>query len=168
MKILNMVIPILMCYCSFVSKWSVASGLVPQVLQRTVTLLMTSNCFLQYIPGYTVANFWHYPIRSRITKASALEFTLCKYFRKEEEEQKEKDEEERERKLLEDEAHRQLELEKQRQQEQEYVYITVLDMSRDMRFPTMWFVRPAKAQTSLCIHTVWSKPLLLACIFYDC
>ena len=24
-----------------------------------------------------------------------------------------------------------------------------IDMSRDMRFPTMWYVRPAKAQTSL-------------------
>ena len=27
-------------------------------------------------------------------------------------------------------------------------------MSRDMRFPTMWYVRPAKAQTSLRIRTV--------------
>ena len=36
---------------------------------------MTSKCFLQYIAGYTVAYFWRYPIRSRVTKASALEFT---------------------------------------------------------------------------------------------
>ena len=41
-----------------------------------------------------------------------------------------------------------------------------LQMSRDMRFPTMWYVRPAKAQTSLRIRTVWSEPLLVACIFY--
>ena len=27
-------------------------------------------------------------------------------------------------------------------------------MSRDMRFPTMWYVRPAKAQTSLRIGAV--------------
>ena len=27
-------------------------------------------------------------------------------------------------------------------------------MSRDMRFPTMWYVRPAKAQTSLRIRVV--------------
>ena len=25
-------------------------------------------------------------------------------------------------------------------------------MSRDMRFPTMWFVQPAKAQTILCVR----------------
>ena len=28
----------------------------------------------QYIAGYTVAIFWHYPIKCRVTKASALEF----------------------------------------------------------------------------------------------
>ena len=27
-----------------------------------------------YIVGYTVANFWSYPIRSRVTKPSALEY----------------------------------------------------------------------------------------------
>ena len=27
-------------------------------------------------------------------------------------------------------------------------------LSRDMGFPTMWYVRPAKAQTSLCIRAV--------------
>ena len=27
-------------------------------------------------------------------------------------------------------------------------------LSRDTRFPTMWYVRPAKAQTSLCIRPV--------------
>ena len=37
-----------------------------------------------------------------------------------------------------------------------------------MRFTTMWYVWPAKAQTSLRIHAVWSKPLLVAWIFYDC
>ena len=35
-------------------------------------------------------------------------------------------------------------------------------MSRDMRFQTMWYVRPAKAQTSLRIFTVWSDPLHVA------
>ena len=35
-------------------------------------------------------------------------------------------------------------------------------MSHDMRFPTMWYVRPAKPQISLCIHTVWSEPLLVS------
>ena len=29
-----------------------------------------------------------------------------------------------------------------------------------MRFPTMWYVRPAKSQISLCISAVWSEPLL--------
>ena len=37
-----------------------------------------------------------------------------------------------------------------------------------MRFPTMWYVRPAKAQTSLRIRTDWSEPLPFAWIFYDC
>ena len=35
---------------------------------------MTSKCFLLYIAGYTVAYFWRYPIGSRVTKASALEW----------------------------------------------------------------------------------------------
>ena len=39
---------------------------------------------------------------------------------------------------------------------------TMRYMSRDMRFPTMWYVRPAKAQTSLCIRAVWPEPLLVA------
>ena len=37
-----------------------------------------------------------------------------------------------------------------------------------MRFPTMWYVRPAKPQISLRICAVWSEPLLVACIFYEC
>ena len=37
-----------------------------------------------------------------------------------------------------------------------------------MRFPTMWYVRPAKAQISLRIRAVWSEPLLVALIFYEC
>ena len=45
---------------------------------------------------------------------------------------------------------------------------TNLNISRDMRFPTMWYVRLAKAQTSLRISAVWSAPLLVARISYDC
>ena len=41
------------------------------------------------------------------------------------------------------------------------------NMSRGMRFPTMWYVRPSKAQTSLHICADWSEPLLVAWIFYD-
>ena len=41
-------------------------------------------------------------------------------------------------------------------------------LSRNMRFPTMWYVWPATAQTSLCIRAVWSEPLLVAWMFYDC
>ena len=40
-------------------------------------------------------------------------------------------------------------------------------LSRDMRFPTMWYVRPAKPQTSLRIRAVWSESLLVTCIFYE-
>ena len=41
------------------------------------------------------------------------------------------------------------------------------NMSSDMIFPTMRFVRPAKAQTSLCICADWSEPLLVAWIFFE-
>ena len=37
-----------------------------------------------------------------------------------------------------------------------------------MGFPTMWFVRPAKAQPSLCICADWSESLLVAWVFYYC
>ena len=40
-------------------------------------------------------------------------------------------------------------------------------LSRDMRFQTMWYARPAKAQTSMRIRKVWSEPLLAAWIFYE-
>ena len=37
MKILNMIIPILMHFCGFVSNWSAASRIMPHVIQRNVT-----------------------------------------------------------------------------------------------------------------------------------
>ena len=40
-------------------------------------------------------------------------------------------------------------------------------LSQWMRFPTMWYVQPAKAQTSLHIRTAWSEPLLVAWIYYE-
>ena len=43
-----------------------------------------------------------------------------------------------------------------------------LEMSQCMGFPTMWYVRPAKPQISLRIPSVWSEPLLVAWVFYDC
>ena len=42
------------------------------------------------------------------------------------------------------------------------------NLSQYMRFPTMWYVRPAKPQISLRIPAVWSEPLLVAWVFYDC
>ena len=41
-------------------------------------------------------------------------------------------------------------------------------LSQCMRFPTMWYVRPAKPQISLRICADWSEPFLVARIFYDC
>ena len=41
-------------------------------------------------------------------------------------------------------------------------------MSCDMRFQTMWYVRPAKPQISLRICAGWSEPFLVAWIFYEC
>ena len=35
-----------------------------------------------------------------------------------------------------------------------------VQMSHDMRFSTMWYVRPSKLPISLRIHAVWSEPLL--------
>ena len=43
----------------------------------------------------------------------------------------------------------------------------LVDISHDMRFPTMWYVRPAKPQTSLGIRAVWSESLLVAWIVYE-
>ena len=40
-------------------------------------------------------------------------------------------------------------------------------LSCNMRFSILSYVRPAKAQTSLRIHAVWSEPLLYAWIFYE-
>ena len=37
-----------------------------------------------------------------------------------------------------------------------------------MRFPTMWYVRPAKPQITLRIQAVWSESLLVAWIFCEC
>ena len=42
-----------------------------------------------------------------------------------------------------------------------------VELSHDMRFPTMWYVWPAKAQTSMRIRAVWSEPLLVAWIFNE-
>ena len=48
-------------------------------------------------------------------------------------------------------------------------YCTVIrDLTQGMRFPTMWYVRPAKPPISLRICAVWSEPLLVAWVFYDC
>ena len=41
-------------------------------------------------------------------------------------------------------------------------------LSRDVRFPTMWYLRPAKPQISLRIRAVWSEPSLDAWMFYEC
>ena len=41
-----------------------------------------------------------------------------------------------------------------------------VSMSHVMRFPTLSYVRPAKAQTSLRKRAVWSEPMLVAWIFY--
>ena len=42
------------------------------------------------------------------------------------------------------------------------------NMNPKMRFPTMWYVWLAKAQTSLRICAVWLEPLLVTWIFYEC
>ena len=41
-------------------------------------------------------------------------------------------------------------------------------MSQCMRFSTMWYVRPAKPQINLRIRAVWSGPLLVTWVFYEC
>ena len=46
--------------------------------------------------------------------------------------------------------------------------ILVTKMNPDMRYPTMWYVRPTKPQISLHVPAVWSETLLVAWIFYDC
>ena len=46
--------------------------------------------------------------------------------------------------------------------------LVIYPLSQCVRFPTIWYVRPARAQTSLRIRAVWSEPLLVAWIFYEC
>ena len=41
-------------------------------------------------------------------------------------------------------------------------------MCRDLRFPAMWYVRTAKALTSLRIRAVWSEHLLVNWRSYEC
>ena len=51
-----------------------------------------------------------------------------------------------------------------------YMYSFIFEsiiLSRDMRFPTEWYERPTKAQTSLRIRTDWLEPLIDAWIFYE-
>ena len=40
-------------------------------------------------------------------------------------------------------------------------------MNHGMRFPTMWYVRPARAQTSLRVRAVRSEPLLVSYLEYS-
>ena len=79
MKVLNMVIPILMHFCSLVSNCSIGKLLV---IQQKVTWLMTLNYFRQYIARLTTESI-SYDILSQISdviqsdcvsKASALEY----------------------------------------------------------------------------------------------
>ena len=49
----------------------------------------------------------------------------------------------------------------------ELLQIQAQNLSRDMRFPTMWYVRPAKVQTSLRKRAVWSEPYLVAWELYE-
>ena len=44
--------------------------------------------------------------------------------------------------------------------------LELAQLSQCMRFPTMWYVRPAKAQTSLHIRAVWSELLLVWVLSY--
>ena len=83
MNILNMVIPILMHFSTFIRQrhsilhQTEASSVTQNnyVTQSQATSLITS-VLRRYIAEYTDANYWCYPIRRRVTFASALEFTL--------------------------------------------------------------------------------------------
>ena len=44
----------------------------------------------------------------------------------------------------------------------------IYNLSQCMRFPAMWYLRPAKPQISLLRRAVWSEPLLVTWVFYDC
>ena len=57
MKILNMVIHILMHFCSLIPNWSIASRTKPHVIQRKVTQLMTSNHFVLLLLIYCLMYF---------------------------------------------------------------------------------------------------------------
>ena len=48
------------------------------------------------------------------------------------------------------------------------LWILGKQMRCETRFPTTRYEQPAKPQISLRICAVWSEPLLVACIYYDC
>ena len=62
MKILNMVIPILMHFLTFI--------------RQRHSILHQTDAFWQSIAEYTVANFWRHPIRLCIVVASMLELFI--------------------------------------------------------------------------------------------
>ena len=62
MQFLNMVIPILMHICNFVSNWSVASRQSLHVIQIYVTLLMTMT-----------SNYFHHKILDVFSSDNALQ-----------------------------------------------------------------------------------------------
>ena len=57
---------------------SAVSGVKQMLANEKRRYVMTLD-FRQYIAEYTVANFWHYPIRRRVTYASALEWSFTAY-----------------------------------------------------------------------------------------
>ena len=81
MKILNMVIPILMHFLTFIRQRhsilhqteALSATWNNYVIQSQATSFMTS-VFRRYIAEYTDAKFWRFPIRRRVTFASALEW----------------------------------------------------------------------------------------------
>ena len=69
-KILNMVIPILVHFCSLNSNWIHVERYKPHVIQRNVTQLMMSNYFRQYITGYKLPQI----LRRRMSGAVKRDF----------------------------------------------------------------------------------------------
>ena len=81
-EFLNMVIPIIMQFSSFVSKWSLASHINLHVVQQNVTLLMTSNwihCGKFFMLSNQMSCYKSKCIRLLITEVLSLTLTPLQY-----------------------------------------------------------------------------------------
>ena len=79
MKILNMVISILVHFCSFISIWALQATLI-RMSSNEMWWFNDVKLFPTVYHRIYCCNFWRYPIRCCVTKSSALEI-ICAWLK---------------------------------------------------------------------------------------